>query len=83
MNLQQVVAMRPEVGPLHDSLPTLQAELTRLGVRLVLIDRPEDIRVRPFAVAGFFPFWERLRKSLVARPSANESHPQQTLLDLQ
>ncbi|RYD48018.1 MAG: hypothetical protein EOP85_04390 [Verrucomicrobiaceae bacterium] len=58
-NLQQVVAMRPEVGPLMDSLEATRAALHEKGIRLVLVDREEDLRIRPFATAGFFPFWER------------------------
>ncbi len=64
--LDQVAAMRPEIGPLHDSLPGLRDRLAQAGVRLVLLDRPEDRRVRRFASGGFFQFWERLRKTLVA-----------------
>jgi deoxyribodipyrimidine photo-lyase len=76
MKLQQIVALRPEVGPLSDSLPALRAALASEGVRLVLMDRPEDLRIRPFATGGFFPFWERLRKTLVAGTAER-----QTLLD--
>jgi deoxyribodipyrimidine photo-lyase len=76
MNLQQIVALRPEAGPLSDSLPALRAALAGEGVRLVLMDRPEDLRIRPFATGGFFPFWERLRKTLVAGTG-----DRQTLLD--
>lgn len=76
MKLRQVVALRPEVGPLADSLPVLRDALAGAGIELVLIDRPEDQRVRPFATAGFFPFWERLRKSLVSG-----SPDRQTLMD--
>jgi hypothetical protein len=66
MNLQQVVALRPEVGPLHDSLPMMRDAFAREGIRLVLLERAEDLRIRPFATGGFFPFWERLRKNLAA-----------------
>jgi hypothetical protein len=63
--LDQVTAMRPDIGPLHDALPELQARLARAGVRLVLIDRPEDLRIRHLASGGFFPFWEDVRKMFV------------------
>ena len=52
--LDQVAAVRPEIGPVHDSLPALRASLAQAGVRLVLIDRPEDLRIRHFASGGFF-----------------------------
>jgi deoxyribodipyrimidine photo-lyase len=74
--LQQIVALRPEVGPLSDSLAALGTLLAGEGIRLVLMDRPEDLRIRPLATGGFFPFWERLRKTLVAGTAE-----QQTLLD--
>ncbi|NQX00561.1 hypothetical protein HQ447_07855 [bacterium] len=83
LNLQQVATIRPEVGPLLDSLPALQAALAQAGIRLVLIDRPEDLAVRPFATAGFFAFWERLQKTLVTTPGAGApSKSQQLWMDL-
>jgi deoxyribodipyrimidine photolyase-like uncharacterized protein len=60
--LQQIAAMRPEIGPLHDQLHELEAALTKVGVELVLFDRPEDLALRPFATGGFFGFWEKMRK---------------------
>jgi len=69
--LDQVVALRPDIGPLHDSLPALRASLAQTGVRLVLIDRPEDLRIRHFASSGFFQFWDRLRKTFVANSGKN------------
>lgn len=81
LKLQQVVALRPEVGPLHDSLPSLRAALIKEGIRLALIDRPEDLRVRPFATGGFFQFWERLRKALVANSAGNGFAEQQSLIE--
>ncbi len=82
LKLQQVVALRPEVGPLLDSLPSLRAVLAKEGIRLALFDRPEDLRVRPFATGGFFQFWERLRKTLVANSTGNGFAEQQTLIEL-
>lgn len=80
--LDQVAAIRPEIGPFHDSLPPLRAALSQAGVRLVLIDRPEDLRIRPFATGGFFQFWERIRKTLVATSTGSVSPaPQQLSLE--
>jgi hypothetical protein len=75
--LDQVAALRPETGPLHDSLPALRSALSQAGIRLVLVDRPEDVRIRPFATGGFFPFWERVQKALF--PSANKNDRQLSL----
>ena len=61
--LQQIAAMRPEIGPLHDQLQELRSALTKIGVELVLFDRPEDLALRPLATGGFFGFWEKMRKS--------------------
>jgi len=71
--LDQVVAVRPDIGPLHDSLPLLRTSLAGIGVSLVLIDRPDDLRIRNFASGGFFQFWERLRKTFVANSATNAS----------
>jgi hypothetical protein len=71
--LDQVAAMRPDIGPLHDALPALRDSLAQADVRLVLIDRPEDLRIRHFASGGFFQFWERLRKTFVANSGKNAS----------
>ena len=80
--LQQVVTLRPEVGPLNDSLPTLRASLADAGIRLILIDRPEDLQIRAFATGGFFQFWERVQKKLFATPTASaSSKPQQFSID--
>lgn len=79
--LEQIVALRPEIGPLHDALPGLHSALYSRGIRLALIDRPEDLQLRPFATGGFFPFWERLRKSLFSVSDPRENPPAQRLLD--
>ncbi len=54
--------MRPEIGPLHDQLDHLQAELSIAGIELIFFDRPEDIAIRPLATGGFFSFWEKMQK---------------------
>lgn len=60
--LQQVVALRPEVGPLDDALPRVIDSLSSAGIRLALVDRPQDLALRPLATAGFFQFRERMLK---------------------
>lgn len=62
--LQQIAAMRPEVGPLYDQLNHLQAALSNSGIKLTLFDRSEDLALRPLATKGFFDFWEKVQKSL-------------------
>ena len=62
--LQQIAAMRPEIGPLHDQLATLQAALSNAGIELIFFDRPEDVALRPLATGGFFGFWEKMQKLL-------------------
>lgn len=71
--LQQITAMRPEIGPLHDQLDHLQAELSIAGIELVLFDRPEDIALRPLATGGFFNFWEKMQKSMKADGGERDS----------
>jgi len=65
--LQQIVAMRPEIGPLHDQLGHLQAALSNAGIELIFFDRPEDLALRPLATGGFFGFWEKMQKSLKSK----------------
>ena len=65
--LQQIAALRPEVGPLDDQLRATDAALTNSGIDLVFIDRPEDLALRPLATGGFFGFWEKMQKSLKRR----------------
>ena len=62
--LQQIATMRPEIGPLHDQLATLQAALSNAGIELIFFDRPEDLALRPLATSGFFGFWEKMQKLL-------------------
>jgi hypothetical protein len=77
-----VVTLRPDVGPLNDSLPALRASLIEAGIRLILIDRPEDLQIRQFASGGFFQFWERTQKALFAESIAgSSSKPQQLWID--
>ncbi|MFU8894267.1 MAG: FAD-binding domain-containing protein [Luteolibacter sp.] len=62
--LRQIVAMRPEPGPLDDVLPEVHQALADAGVRLALCDRPEDLVLRPMAKRGFFDFWKTLSPKL-------------------
>ncbi len=81
--LDQVAALQPEIGPLYDSLPALREALAEAGVRLILIERPEDRNIRHFASGGFFQFWERLQKTLPTNANKITSPPhQQLLIDL-
>ncbi len=62
--LQQLVTLRPEVGPLNDELATIEAALGEAGVRLALVDRQPDLETRALATAGFFNFWKKLQPRL-------------------
>jgi len=67
--LSQIVTLRPEVGLLHDELPSLVSELAAAGIHLALVDRPRDLVMRPLASGGFFQFWEKMQKQgLIAKP---------------
>lgn len=54
---KKVVGLRPEVGPLRDSL----GDLGEIQPDLALIVRPEDRFLRSFAKGGFFGFWKKLQ----------------------
>lgn len=62
--LTQIIAMRPEIGPLHDEMPQLGAVLRAAGIQLYLCHRERDLRFRPLATAGFFSFWETVRNGM-------------------
>lgn len=62
--LAEVVAFAPMVGPIHDMLPRLKANLDSMGTRLTLIRRESDANAFSFATAGFFPFWEKMSRHL-------------------
>lgn len=61
--LDTILAMRPFAGPLAESLPAIGNSLARRGVRLNLVRRPEDVSVMNRAGAGFFNFWEKVRRA--------------------
>ncbi|MDA8975161.1 hypothetical protein N9F50_01095 [Akkermansiaceae bacterium] len=63
--LDDIVTLRPEIGPLHDLLPKIKEALSKEGITLHLVIRGEDQILRPLAKAGFFKFWETLKPQLV------------------
>ncbi len=58
----EVLALRPEVGPLYDRLNSLN----EAGVELSLVLRPEDRYLRSFAKSGFFGFWKKLQSRMAS-----------------
>lgn len=60
--LERIVTLRPDIGPLDDTLPEIIAALSDAGIHLSLFDRPRDLILRPLATGGFFQFWERMQK---------------------
>ena len=58
----QIVALRPEVGPLNDLIPGIRQELATHGVELVLLDREADRATRSLATGGFFSFWKKCQR---------------------
>lgn len=63
--LTGIVAMRPEIGPLYDELPHIESALRAAGIDLTWLHRERDLRFRPLASAGFFPFWEEVRHGML------------------
>lgn len=57
--LETVIGLRPFTGPLADRLPAITAAFADRGIRLVLIQRPEDVAAMSEATAGFFKFREK------------------------
>ncbi|TAE78268.1 MAG: hypothetical protein EAZ65_05015 [Verrucomicrobia bacterium] len=71
--IQQIVTLRPEVGALDDALPQVTTKLAAAGIRLALVDRPQDLALRPLATAGFFQFRERMLKR--TKPTESAKNP--------
>ncbi len=61
-NVRCVVALKPFVGPTDDALDAVRTRLQREGIELRLLRRPEDARGLNYATAGFFKFWQGIRK---------------------
>ena len=61
-DLTQVLAMRPEVGPLADRINLIRDTLAAAGAELVLLDHPGDLAVRSMATGGFFGFWKKVQR---------------------
>lgn len=59
--IQQVVTLRPEVGPLASTLEPLATNWQATGGNWHWVDRPEDLALRPLATAGFFGFWKKMQ----------------------
>lgn len=68
-DLQQVAALRPDVGIIGNQVKAITQALDEQGITLALFDRPLDLDLRPFATAGFFGFWKKIEKRLKAKSS--------------
>ncbi|RYG60150.1 DNA photolyase FAD-binding protein, partial [bacterium] len=61
--LKTVVTLKPFVGPMNEALSEIRARLQSEGIDLVLLRRPEDAELLPYATAGFFKFWQGVKAS--------------------
>ena len=62
--LDEVVTFAPNVGPLADLLPHVRQCLESSGIVLTLVRRSSDAHAFQLAGSGFFPFWEKMSRSL-------------------
>lgn len=62
--IEKLVMMEPFVGPLHDALQGLTAELWCQGIDIVRLRRKWDTNLLPHASRGFFPFWNKVGRLL-------------------
>ncbi len=62
--LVEVVALAPFVGPVADVWPRVQEQLAARGIRLTGVRRAADAHAFQLARAGFFPFWEKMKRHL-------------------
>lgn len=65
--IEQIVMMKPMVGPLDDALRPFLLELAGKQVDIHALRREEDARCFPFARSGFFPFWKKVGQQLAQR----------------
>lgn len=66
-NLRRVVAYRPFIGPWLSEGMALERALGAAGVAVTWRRRAWDTEWFPHAARGYFPFWERVKKTL-SRP---------------
>jgi hypothetical protein len=66
-SIEQIVMMKPMVGPLDDALRPFLLELAGNQVDIHTLQREEDARYFPFARSGFFPFWKKVGQQLAQR----------------
>lgn len=59
--LETVVALKPFVGPIADSLPGIRDALARVGVPLVLARRASDTDDLPAARGAYSGFWRKVQ----------------------
>jgi deoxyribodipyrimidine photo-lyase len=57
--LSQLVTYRPEEGYLNDQLMGASVKLEAAGYKLILLEREQDVKLRPMAERGFFGFWKK------------------------
>lgn len=62
--IEQVVAIRPEVGYTGNLVNEIRQLLMKEGIDLVLLDRKDDLRFLPYAKSGFFAFWKKVEPIL-------------------
>ncbi len=64
--VSQIIARRPEIGPINDKLPAIRSTLETAGIKLYLEMRPEDLALQSHATAGFFGFWKKIEPQIRA-----------------
>jgi deoxyribodipyrimidine photo-lyase len=66
-SIEQIVMMKPMVGPLDDALRPFLQELSTAQIDIHALRREEDARYFPLARSGFFPFWKKVGQQLAQR----------------
>lgn len=62
--IEEVVMMKPFVGPVRDALRDLPIKLSELGVGFSRLRRPWDNALLPYTQRGFFPYWNSVGRKL-------------------
>lgn len=65
--IEQVVMIKPMIGPLDDALQPFRQHLETQGIAFHAWRREEDAQYFPYARSGFFPFWKKVGQQLAQR----------------
>lgn len=73
--LTTILAFAPFVGPVGDQLSAVRESLLQRGIALSLVRREWDAAWFPLAQAGYFPYWEKVKRRLQQNAQPEQELP--------